>query len=148
MYSSSWKWPLLIIDRDTKFSDAFRKILEDEGVESVRLPARSPNLNPHLERFMRSVKEEALERMVFFGEKMLRAAVGQFLKHYHGERNHQGLDNKIIEPDDEVDASSLSPLNIDSASVLRQLARNTLPAFVAAFARTRTTPRSGERGYG
>jgi transposase InsO family protein len=92
----------LIMDRDTKFTDAFRKILEDEGVESVRLPARSPNLNPHLERFMRSVKEEALERMIFFGEKMLRTAVGQFLKHYHGERNHQGLDNKIIEPDDEV----------------------------------------------
>ena len=92
----------LIMDRDTKFTDAFRKILEDEGVESVRLPARSPNLNPHLERFMRSVKEEALERMIFFGEKMLRTAVGQFLEHYHGERNHQGLDNKIIEPDDEV----------------------------------------------
>ena len=47
------------MDRDTKFSDAFRKILEDEGVESVRLLPRSPNLNPHLERFMRSVKEEA-----------------------------------------------------------------------------------------
>jgi len=40
--------------------------------------------------------------MVFFGEKMLRTAVGQFLEHYHGERNHQGLDNKIIEPGDEV----------------------------------------------
>ena len=70
----------LIMDRDKKFTDAFRKFLEDEGVESVRLPPRSPNLNPHLERFMRSVKEEALERMIFFGEKMLRAAVGQFLK--------------------------------------------------------------------
>ncbi len=90
------------MDRDSKFTDAFRKILEDEGVESVRLPARSPNLNPHLERFMKSVKGEALERMIFFGEKTLRAAIGQFLEHYHGERNHQGLDNKIITPGDEV----------------------------------------------
>ena len=51
---------------------------------------------------MKSVKGEALERMIFFGEKMLRAAIGQFLEHYHGERNHQGLDNKIITPGDEV----------------------------------------------
>jgi transposase InsO family protein len=92
----------LIMDRDTKFTEAFRTILEDEDVESVRLPARSPNLNPHIERFMKSVKEECLLKMIFFGEKMLRTAVSQFLEHYHGERNHQGLDNKIITPGDEV----------------------------------------------
>ncbi len=92
----------LIMDRDTKFTEAFRTILEDEGVESVRLPPRSPNLNPHIERFMKSVKEECLLKMIFFGEKMLRTAVSQFLEHYHGERNHQGLDNKIITPGDEV----------------------------------------------
>jgi len=92
----------LIMDRDTKFTEAFRTILEDEGVDSVRLPPRSPNLNPHIERFMRSLKEECLLKMIFFGEKMLRTAVSQFLEHYHGERNHQGLDNKIITPGDEV----------------------------------------------
>ena len=92
----------LIMDRDTKFSDAFRKILEDEGVESVRLPPRSPNLNPHLERFMRSIKEETLERMIFFGETMLRHAIREYLAHYHEERNHQGVGNKILEPHDEV----------------------------------------------
>jgi putative transposase len=90
------------MDRDSKFTDAFRKILEDEGVESVRLPARSPNLNPHLERFMKSVKGEALERMIFFGEKMLRNAISSYLIHYHGERNHQGLGNRLIDPGDEV----------------------------------------------
>jgi putative transposase len=92
----------LIMDRDTKFSDAFRKILENEGVESVRLPPRSPNLTPHIERFMRSIKEESLLKMIFFGEKMLRNGVREYLRHYHGERNHQGLDNKIIQPGDEV----------------------------------------------
>jgi len=89
-------------DRDSKHSEVFRRILEDEGNDCVRLPPRSPNLNSHLERFMRSLKEEALERMIFVGEKLLRTAVGQFLKHYHGERNHQGLDSKIIDPGDEV----------------------------------------------
>ena len=92
----------LIMDRDEKFTEKFRTMLKDEGVEAVRLPPRSPNLNPHIERFMKSGKSEALERMIFFGEKMLRTAVGQFLAHYHGERNHQGLGNRLIDPDEEI----------------------------------------------
>ena len=92
----------ILMDRDGKFSPAFKGILENEGVNPVPLPPKSPNLNAHLERFMRSIKEECLSRMVFFGEKMLRTAVGQFVDHYHGERNHQGLGNRIIEPGDEV----------------------------------------------
>ena len=65
-------------------------------------PPRSPNLNPHIERFIRSVKEECLLKLIFFCEKMLRTAVSQFLEHYHGERNHQGLGNTIITPGDAV----------------------------------------------
>jgi transposase InsO family protein len=57
------------MDRDTKFSKEFRDILENIDVKAIRLPPRSPNLSPHLERFMRSIKEECLERMIFFGEK-------------------------------------------------------------------------------
>ena len=51
---------------------------------------------------MKSVKGEALGQMIFFGEKMLRNAVGQFLTHYHQERNHQGLDNRLIFPGEQV----------------------------------------------
>jgi transposase InsO family protein len=92
----------LLMDRDTKFSEAFRIILEQAGVEAVRLPARSSNLSPNLERFMRSVKEECLERMIFFGERSLQVAVAEFLSHFHKERNHQGLGNRLIEPGEEV----------------------------------------------
>jgi len=92
----------LLMDRDTKFPEAFRTILEQAGIEAVRLPARSPNLNPNLERFMRSVKEESLERMIFFGEKSLQVAIAEFSSHFHAERNHQGLDNRLIEPGEEV----------------------------------------------
>ena len=53
---------------------------------------------------MRSLKSESLDRMIFFGEKSLRRAVTEFLRHYHAERNHQGLDNELIEPGDEVGA--------------------------------------------
>ena len=92
----------LLMDRDAKFSTAYRGILEDAGVTPVRLPPRSPNLNAHLERFMRGLKEECLERLIFFGEQSLRQTVRQFLGHYHTERNHQGLDNRILQPGDEV----------------------------------------------
>jgi transposase InsO family protein len=92
----------VLMDRDSNFSDAFRTILLESGAEPVRLPARSPNLNAHLERYHLSLKAECLDRMIFFGERSLRNAVAQFLLHFHGERNHQGLDNKLIEPSDEV----------------------------------------------
>ena len=58
--------------------------------------------NAHIERFMKSLKSEALSRMIFFGEKSLRRAVTAFLEHYHAERNHQGLDNQLIERGEEV----------------------------------------------
>ena len=92
----------LLMDRDTKFCKSFRDFLGNEGVEAVQLPPKSPNLNAHLERFMRSIKSECLDRMIFFGEKSLHNAVHQFLNHYHTERNHQGLNNKIIDPGEEV----------------------------------------------
>ena len=92
----------ILMDRDGKFCEAFRKVLEDAGTEPVILPARSPNLNAHVERFMRSIKDECLSRLIFFGEEMLRNAVREFLEHYHRERNHQGLGNVILQPGDEV----------------------------------------------
>jgi transposase InsO family protein len=92
----------LIHDRDTKFTAAFDQLLRDQGVDSVVLPPRSPNLNAHCERFVRSIKEEALSRMVFMGEGSLRYAIAQYLTHYHQERNHQGLDNQLITPKAEV----------------------------------------------
>ena len=91
----------VLMDRDTNFSSAFRTMLDDAGVAPVRLPAKSPNLNSHLERFHLSIKSECLSRMIFFGEPSLRRAVNPYLTHYHEERNHQGLGNQLIEPDDE-----------------------------------------------
>ncbi len=88
----------LIHDRDPLFTAEFRETLAAAGVESVRLPARSPNLNAYAERFVRTIKESCLERMIFFGEPSLRRATCEFLAHYHRERNHQGLDNQLIFP--------------------------------------------------
>ncbi len=69
----------LLMDRDSKFSEAFRIALKGSGVKPFRLPLRLPNLNAHIERFLRSLKEECLERMIFFGEKSLQTATVTYL---------------------------------------------------------------------
>jgi transposase InsO family protein len=92
----------LIIDRDSKYCDAFRAMLQDAGTEPLRLPPRSPNLNAWAERFVLSIKSECLNKMIFFGERSLNRAGREYLVHYHVERNHQGLDNRLIESTNDV----------------------------------------------
>ena len=88
----------LIHDRDPLYTRDFLNLLAEAGIESVKLPPRSPNLNAYAERFVRSIKESCLERVIFFGENSLRNAVREFVAHYHLERNHQGLGNRLIVP--------------------------------------------------
>jgi len=92
----------LIHDRSPLFKREFTAILDAAGVKTIKLPPRSPNLTPHAERFVRSIKSECLNKIIFFGERQLRRAVEQFIAHYHAERNHQGLDNQLIEPGESV----------------------------------------------
>jgi transposase InsO family protein len=86
----------LIHDRDPLYTKDFLATLAGSGIESVRLPPRSPNLNAYAERFVRTIKEGCLEQMILFGENSLRNAIREFVTHYHLERNHQGLDNRLI----------------------------------------------------
>jgi transposase InsO family protein len=88
----------LLMDRDGSFNAAFRGLLESAGVQPVRLPAQSPNCNAHLERFHGSFKREAADQMIFLGDEHLRRVVAEYLEYYHRERNHQGLDGRIIQP--------------------------------------------------
>jgi len=89
----------LLHDRDTQFTQAFDALLKDSGVEPIVLPPRSPNLNAPCERFVRSIKEEALDQMVMRGEPALAYVISQYLAHYHAERNHQGLAYQLITPE-------------------------------------------------
>src|SRR5205823_6567776 len=88
----------LIHDRDPLYTKEFLTIISDFSIESVKLPPRSPNLNPYAERFVRTIKESCLEQMILFGEDALRNAIREFIAHYHSERNHQDLDNRLILP--------------------------------------------------
>jgi len=86
----------LIIDRDTKYATSFRRLVNGSGTSVIRLPPLSPNLNAYAERFVRSIKFECLNRMIFIGEASLRRAVTEYMAHYREERNHQGLKNRLI----------------------------------------------------
>jgi hypothetical protein len=88
----------LLHDRDTKFCREFRETLAAGGVKCLPLPARSPNLNSYAERWVRSVKDECLSRLILFGESSVRRAVSNFIEHFHHERNHQGKGNLLLFP--------------------------------------------------
>ena len=88
----------LIHDGDTKCCVACKQIIDDSGVKRLPLPPRSPNLHAFAERFVRSVKEEALSRFILFGENALRHVLSEYVAHYHAERCHQGIGNVIPFP--------------------------------------------------
>ena len=92
-------------DRDGKYCPAFQQLIDAAGITCVPLPPRSPNLNAYAERWVRSVKEECLARLILFGEASLRHALTEYVAHFHHERNHQGKGNVLLFP----------PVNQDSA---------------------------------
>jgi putative transposase len=101
-------------DRDPLYTTEFLSLLTAVGIEPVKLPPRSPNLNAHAERFVRSIKESCLDRLILFGEKSLRTAIQNFVMHYHSKRPHQGLENRLICP---------KPDHLGNTGVLQQQQR-------------------------
>ena len=111
----------LIHDRDPLYTRVFGEILESAGVQPIRLPPKSPNLNAYAERFVRSIKEECLTRVVPLGEAHLRRLVHAYVEHYHRERNHQGLANQLLQRP--------PPLVCPDADVLRRQRLGALLSF-------------------
>ncbi len=101
----------LIHDRDRKFCPAFQQIIDAAGVTRVPLPPQSPNLNAYAERWVRSVKEECLSRLILFGEASLRHAIPEYVAHYHYERNHQGKGNVLLFPTSSHAREYASPID-------------------------------------
>jgi Integrase core domain len=82
---------ILICDRNTKWTGAVRECLREAGIRIVQTPYQAPNANAYAERFVRSIKEECLDRIIPLGERNFRRAVREYVVYYHLERNHQGL---------------------------------------------------------
>jgi len=100
----------LIHDRDGKYCPAFQQIIDAAGITRVPLPPQSPNLNAYAERWVRSVKEECLSRLILVGEASLWYALQEYVEHYHHERNHQGKDNVLLFPISRRDGRRKGPV--------------------------------------
>jgi putative transposase len=100
----------LIHDRDGKYCPAFQQTIEAMGVTQIPLPPRSPNLNAYAERWIRSVKDEALSRLILYGERSLRHALNEYITHYHTERPHQGKSNVVLMPSPPYCAERRGPI--------------------------------------
>jgi putative transposase len=85
-------------DRDARFCAAFDDVLASESIQCLKIPPRSPNLNAFAERWVRSVKQECLSKLIVFGERSLQRALTEYIAHYHAERNHQGKGNVLLFP--------------------------------------------------
>ncbi|UCF16441.1 MAG: transposase [Phycisphaerales bacterium] len=80
------------------FGREFGQILKTAGIQAVKTPKRSSNLNAYAERFVWSIKHECLNKMIIFGERHLRHVIEEYVRHYHHERPHQGIGNRLIDP--------------------------------------------------
>lgn len=85
--------PYLIHDRASTYGDALSPMLDDAGVKRRPLPPRSPWLKAYAERWVKSVKDETLSRVMLVGDSSLRHVLSAYVEHYHQERCHQGLGN-------------------------------------------------------
>jgi transposase InsO family protein len=101
----------LIHDRDGKYCPAFQQMIEAVGAKPISLPPRSPNLNAYAERWIRSVKDETLSRLILFGERSLRYALHEYVTHYHTERPHQGKGNVVLMPSSPYPAERPGPIH-------------------------------------
>jgi transposase InsO family protein len=98
---------VLIRDRDRKWNDPFQEVLREAGIRVVQTPYRAPKANAHAERFVRSIKEECLDRIMPLGGRHFRRALHEYVSHDHLERNHQGLGNALI---DGAETRSVGPI--------------------------------------
>jgi transposase InsO family protein len=85
----------ILHDRDGKFSEAFDALAEASGTKIITLPARSPNLNAYAERWVRSVREECLDRIIVLSERHLRYVLKEYVEYFTKRRPHQGLKQQI-----------------------------------------------------
>jgi putative transposase len=100
---------LVTRDNDQIYKQAFDQTLRQEGVDVTRLALRSPNTNAFVERFIQTIQVECLDHFLVFGEKHFDFLVREYVAHYHEERPHQGLGNRLLhgQPPPESSDSSI-----------------------------------------
>jgi hypothetical protein len=101
----------LICDRDAKFTAAFDSVFASEGITVVKIPPRSPNCNPHAERFIRSAREECTDRILLFDRGHAEKILRDYANHFNSHRPHQGRDQ--LAPNDDPNIIPLPAARIE-----------------------------------
>jgi putative transposase len=83
---------LLIHDRDSKFGGGFDEIFRSEGVRVIRTPVRAPNANAYAERWVRTLREDFLDRLLIVGRRHLERVLRVYVAHYNEHRPHRALE--------------------------------------------------------
>ena len=94
----------LVRDRAGQFTAAFDAVLADAGIETLKIPARSPRANAYAERFVRTARTELTDRMLIFGERHLRRVLEEYARHYNGHRPHRARQLRPPRPDHPIPA--------------------------------------------
>ncbi len=111
----------LIHDRDAKFTSSFDTVFALEGIETVLTPYRYPKANAFAERWVRTVGDECLDRLLIIGEGHLRRVLSEYTEYYNRRRAHQGIGQRIPVPDSETRAAkpaARSPVGLGRREML------------------------------
>jgi putative transposase len=81
----------LIHDRDAKVSHAFDDVFRSEGIEVIRTPVQAPNANAHAERWVRTLRDDCLDRILILGRRQLEQVLRVYRSHYNEHRPHRAL---------------------------------------------------------
>ncbi len=98
----------LIHDRDGKFAPRADELLRPMGTKPDLLPPRSPNLNDHAERWVRTARQECLDHIIILNERHLRWALGEFIRYYNQRRPHRSL--QLRPPDGPLASGAEGPV--------------------------------------
>ena len=94
----------LVRDRAGQFTAALDAVLADAGIQTLKIPPRSPRANAYAERFVLTARTELTDRMLIFGERHLHRVLDEYARHYNGQRPHRARQLRPPRPDHPIPA--------------------------------------------
>ncbi len=111
----------LIRDNDSKYGASFNRVAEVSVIEILRTLYKAPRANAFAERWVRTVGDECLDRLLIIGEGHLRRVLSEYTEYYNRRRAHQGIGQRIPVPDSETRAAkpaARSPVGLGRREML------------------------------
>ena len=111
------RFGFLFRDRAGQFTEVFDAALAGAGIEVVKIPPRSPQVNAYAERWVRTVRSEVTDRMLITGPRHLRAVLEEYVAHYNRHRPHRG---RNLRPPDSGDGITAPVTDLATARIRRR----------------------------